>query len=109
MQVVNQSGRSKNPLRRIVPSFIGNKYETTMTTVSSGVNFAFPYVHPYTHTGSNQGPDWDHVIHYSMTHISIKYGMKIFGTIRVNAGSKKIKNLHLRNKFKPVDPRTLRK
>ena len=92
-----------------MPSFSGNKYETNVTTFSSGVNFAFPYVHPYTHMRSNQGPDWDHVIHYSMTQISMKYGMKRFGTIGVNAGSNEIKHLHLRNIFKPVDPRTLSK
>ena len=68
-----------------MPSFSGNKYETTMNTVYSGVKFGFPYVHPYTHMISNQGPDWYHVIHYSMAHISMKSGMKIFGTRRVDA------------------------
>ena len=67
-------------MNRIVPPFSGKKYETNVTTVGSGVNFALPYVQPETHMRSNHGPDWYNVIHYIMTHISMKEGMKIFGT-----------------------------
>ena len=37
----------------------------------------------------------------------MKYGMKIFGTRGVNAGSNKIKYMRLCNTFQPVDLRTI--
>ena len=49
MKVVRQSGPSKNLARRIVTSFIGNKYETNTTTVFSGVKFSFTFVNQDTH------------------------------------------------------------
>ena len=70
-----------------------------MDTVGSGVNVAFPYVHPDIHMISNQGPDWDHVINYAMNQISMKSVMKIFGIIGVNAVSNELNQLHLHNKF----------
>ena len=70
-----------------------------MTSVGSGVKLEFPYVNPYNHTIPNQGPDWDHVIHYDMTQLSMKVGMEIFGTRGVYAVSKEPKNMHLRSPF----------
>ena len=107
MQVVRQSGRSKKLVSSTVPSFSGNKYNTTVTTVCSGVNFAFPFMHPDIQMRSNQGPDWDHVIHYAMIQIYMKAVMKIFGTRRVLSVSNKLKKPHLRNKFETLYPRTL--
>ena len=80
-----------------------------MTTVRIGVKIAPPCVHPYTHMISNQGTDFDHVMHYATTQISMKSVMEIFGTRGVNSVSKGIKQLHLRNTFEPLYPHTLRK
>ena len=80
MEVVRQSGRSKNTVSRNVPLFRGNKYDNSVTIVGSGIELVLHFVNPDTHVRSNQGPDWYNVIHYIMTHISMKEGMKIFGT-----------------------------
>ena len=91
----------------IVPPFSGKKYQTTVTIVVSGESFAFPYMILYTHMRSNQWPDWYHLIHYAMTQISMKAGMKIFGTRGVNAVQNDLKHFHLCNKFEPLYPHTL--
>ena len=39
----------------------------------------------------------------------MKAGVKIFGTVGVDAGSKELKQVHLRTMFEPLYPRTLRK
>ena len=109
IQVVRRSGRSKNPVIMIVPSFSGNKYDTTVTMVVSGVNFAFPYVHPDNHIRSNQCPYRDHEIHYATTHIYTEVGMKRCRTISVYEVSNKLKQLHFRNTFEPIYPLTLSK
>ena len=109
MQGVRQLGRSKNPVIRVFPSFRVIKYDTTMTTVDSEVKFSFPCVHPDTHMRKNQGHDWGHGIHYAMTQIYMKSGMKTFVTRGVDAVSSDIKQLHLRNTFETLYPRTLSK
>ena len=81
----------------IVPSFSGDKYETTMNIVGSVVKFASPYVNPETQMRSNQVLDWDHAIHYAMNHLSMKSDMKIFGTRGVHAVSNELRKLHLCN------------
>ena len=96
-------------MRIIVPSFSGNKYENTLTTAGSGVNILFHYVHPDTHMRSHQGPGWYRVIHYVMAQLSMKSGVKIFGTGGVNAVSNYIKQMYLLNTFEPLEPRTLKK
>ena len=58
---------------------------------------------------SNHGPDWYNVINYAMTQISMKSGMKIFGTRGFYVVSKQLKQIHLRNTLGTYDPYTLRK
>ena len=60
-------------------------------------------MNPYTQTRSNQGPQWDHIIHYTMNHISMKAGIKIFGTRGVDTVSKKLRNIKLCREFNPID------
>ena len=57
----------------------------------------------------NQGPDWGHVIYYSMTQMSMKSGVEIFVTRGVNAVSIELKQLHLSFKIESLDPHTLSK
>ena len=57
--------------------------------------------------GSNQGTDLYHVMHYSITQISLKSGSKLFGTRGVGAVSNEIKQLHLSNTFEPLIPCTI--
>ena len=83
----------------IVPSFSGKKYETTVNTVGSGVKFALSYVYPNTHMRSNLGPDWDHVIYYSITQLYMKSGIEIFVTGGVDAVSNELNKLHPCNTF----------
>ena len=53
----------------------GNKYaESTATTLNQTM------IHPYTHMQLNLGPSWDHLVHYAMIQISMKAGLKIWGT-----------------------------
>ena len=90
-------------------SFIRKKYENNITTVGSIVKFSFPSVHTDNHMRSNQGPDWYHVMHYTMKHLYMKLGIKRFGTRGVDSVSKELKQMHLCNTFKPLDPHTLSK
>ena len=99
IQVVRYTGCHKNPVNIIVPSFSGNKYETTVTTVGSVGKFIFHYVHLYNHMRSNQRSIWYHMIQYAMTQIYMKSGIKIFGTRLVDAVSHELKQLHLHNTF----------
>ena len=109
MEVVRQSGRSKNTVSRNVPLFRGNKYDNSVTIVGSGIELVLHFVNPDTHVRSNQGPDWYHVINFSMNQISMKAGMQIFGTIVVYEVSNELKYLYLHNTFEPLNPLTLSK
>ena len=82
---------------------IGKKYaETTATTLNQTI-------HPDTHTKLNLGPSWDHVVHYAMTQLSTKTGLKIWGTKGSQAVSNELSQLHLRNTFRPINPKSLSK
>ena len=107
MEVVRQSGRSKNTVSRNVPLFRGNKYDNSVTIVGSGIELVLHFVNPDTHVRSNQGPDWYHTIYYATTQKYMKAGMKIFETRGVYAVSNDIKQLHLRNTFEPLYPSIL--
>ena len=66
-----RSGRITAPVTRFEPSFTGNKYaETTVTTIHKST------IHPDTHMSLNEGQAWDHVVHYTMTQLSMKAGLK---------------------------------
>ena len=55
-------------------SMTGKKYaETTVTRLNQTIQ-------PDTHMQLNLGPSWDHVVHYAMTQLSMKAGLKIWGT-----------------------------
>ena len=79
-----RSTRFKKPVSCIVPSFSGKKYHTADTLISWENMFAT--VHPDTHIRLSQGIDYDHVIFYAMTHLSMKAGMRRWGFKRPNAG-----------------------
>ena len=67
---VRRTTRNPEPMTPYKPSMTGNKYaETTATTLNQTI-------HPDTHMKLNLGPSWDHVVHYAMTHLSMKAGLK---------------------------------
>ena len=67
------SGPIPVPVTRFEPSFTGKKYaETTATTIDQTT------IHPDTHMSLNQGQALDHVVHYTMTQLSMKAGLKIW-------------------------------
>ena len=69
---VRRSTRTPFPSTPYEPSMNGNNYaETTATTLNQTI-------HPDTHMQLNLGPYWDHVVHYTMTQISMKAGLKIW-------------------------------
>ena len=73
-----RSGRIPVPITRFEPSFTGKKYaETTATTIYQTNQTT---IYPDTHMSLNEGSAWDHVVHYSMTQLSIKSGLKRRGT-----------------------------
>ena len=81
----------------------GNKYaETTAATFNQTI-------HPDTHMQLNLGPYWDHVVHYAMTQISMKSGLKRWGTKGSQAISNELSQLHLRDTFRPINPKSLSK
>ena len=81
-----------------------NKYsETTATTLNQTT------IHPGTHMQLNLGPSWDHVVHYAMTQLSMKAGLKIWGTKGSQAVSNELSQLHLLDTFRPINPKSLSK
>ena len=57
----------------------------------------------------NYGADWDQVLHYSMTQLSIKACMRQWGDKGQNAVSKELSQLHMRDAFEPSNPKNLNK
>ena len=55
------------------------------------------------------GPSWDHVVHYAMTQLFMKARLKIWGTKGSQAVSNELSQLHLRDTFRPINPRSLSK
>ena len=70
-----QSNRFHNPVKIYEPSFTGKKYATSAITVGH----SFATIHPNAHMLDNYGVDWDHVMHVTMTQLSMKAGMKRWG------------------------------
>ena len=67
----------------------GKKYaETTATTLNQTI-------HPGTNMKLNLGPSWDHVVHYAMTQLSMKAGLKRWGTKGWQVASNELSQLHL--------------
>ena len=65
--------RTPVPMTPYEPSMTGKKYaETTATTLNQTI-------HPDTHMQLNSGPSWEHVVHYAMTQLSMKAGLKRWG------------------------------
>ena len=99
-----QLGRSPAPVTQFEQSFTGKKYaETTATTIHKST------IHPDTHMSLNEGQAWDHVVHYTMTQISMKEGLKIWGNKGKQAVSKELSQLHMRDNFRPMNLKTLSK
>ena len=95
--------RTPAPRTPYEPSMPVNKYaETTETTLNQTI-------HPDTHMQLNLGPSWDHVVHYAMTQLSIKAGLKIWGTKGSQAVSNELSQLHLRDTFRPINTKSLSK
>ena len=66
------SGRIPVPVTIFEPSFTGKKYvDTTATTIDQTI------IRPDTHMSLNEGQAWYRVVHYTMTQLSIKAGLKI--------------------------------
>ena len=62
--------------------------ETTATVLNQTIN-------PDTHMQLNLGPSWYHVVHYEMRQLSMKAGLKIWGTKGLQAVSHELSHLHL--------------
>ena len=57
----------------------------------------------------NEGQAWDHVVHYTMTQLSMNAGLKIWGNKGKQAVSKELLQLHMRYIFRPINSKTLLK
>ena len=57
----------------------------------------------------NYGAEWNQVLHYSMTQLSMKARMRQWGDKGKNASSKDLSQLHMRDTFGPNNPKTLNK
>ena len=98
------SGRITAPVTRFEPSFTGKKYaETTETTIHKST------IHPDTHMSLNEGQAWDHVVHYTMTQLSMKVGLKRWVNKGKKEVSKELSQLHMRDTFRPINSKTLSK
>ena len=68
------SGRIPTPVTIFETSFTGKKYtETTAITIDQTT------IHPDAHMSLNEGQAWYHVVHYTMTQLSMKSGLKRWG------------------------------
>ena len=98
------SGRIPVPMTIFEPSFTGKKYaETTATTIDQTT------IHPDTHMSLNEGPSWDHVVHYITIQLSTKAGLKRWGKKGKQAVTNELSQLHMRDNFRPINPKTLSK
>ena len=77
--------------------------ETTATTLNQTT------IHPDTHMQLNLGPSWDHVFNYTMPQLSMEAGLKIWGTKGSQDVSNELSQIHLRDTFRPINPRSLSK
>ena len=91
-----RSNRVRNPVKIYEPSFTGKKY-------------SFATIHPDAHMLENYGVDWDHVMHVTMTQLSMKAGMKRWGRPATKSVSKELQQLHFQDTFEPVNHKTLTK
>ena len=57
----------------------------------------------------NEGQAWDHVVHYTMTQISMKAGLKRWGNKGKQAISKELLQFHMQDTFRPINSKTLSK
>ena len=57
----------------------------------------------------NLGPSWDHVVHYAMTQLSMKAGLKRWGKQGSQSVSNELSQLHLRDTFRPINNKSLSK
>ena len=57
----------------------------------------------------SQGIDYDHVVFYAMTQLSMKAGMRRWGEPATEAVSTELEQLHYRDTFEPVNHRSLSK
>ena len=81
----------------------GKKYaETTATKFNQTI-------HPDTHMQLNLGPYWYHVVHYAMTQLSMKTGLKRWGTKGSQAVSNEISQIQMQDTFRPINPKSLSK
>ena len=96
---VRRTTRTPVPRKPYEPSMNRKKYaEITATTLNQTI-------HPDTHTQLNLGPSWDHVVHYERTQLSMTAGLKIWGTKGSQAVSNELSQLHLRDTFRPINPK----
>ena len=85
-------------MTRFEPSFTGEKYaETTETKIDQTT------IQPDTHMSLNEGKAWDHVVHYTMTQLSMKAGLKIWVNKGKQAVSKELLQLHMQDTFRPIN------
>ena len=99
-----RSGRIPAPVTRFELSFKGKKYaETTATTIDQKT------IHPDTHMSLNEGQAWDHVVQYTTTQLSMKAGLKRWGTKDKQAVTNELSQLHMRDTFRPINPKNLSK
>jgi Reverse transcriptase (RNA-dependent DNA polymerase) len=90
---VRRSTRTQNQPTAYAPSFEGKSYS------------AVTLVHPDAH----MNPDYTLVAHHIMTQLSMKAGMKRWKNKAEGAVTKELQQLHFRDTFEPIDPKTLSK
>ena len=72
-------------------------------------NFTFATIHPDTLMLLKYIADWDQVFRCSMTQLSMKVGMRRWDNKGHNDVSKELSQLHMRDTFEPINPKTLNK
>lgn len=96
VQPLRLSMRSRQPIRRLDPTFIGQTHGESMMTQISSITHPDKYI------------DRDMIImHACITQVSMKRGLRKYNLDGERAVIKEIQKLHLREKFHPIHHKQL--
>jgi hypothetical protein len=97
---VRRSGRSRTQVKRYSPSMTGKRYEYALSQIQLKEAALYPDTHMFFHRGAMQAePD---VVGAIMTQLSLKAGLKRWGDKGRAAVHSEMKQLHMRETFRPL-------
>jgi Reverse transcriptase (RNA-dependent DNA polymerase) len=97
---LRRSARAREPAKRLVMSFRGQRYdETAFSNIMCDAQAGTEMEQVSTAMGEDA---WDVLTHYAMTQLSLKAGLKAFGKKGQQGVFKELSQLHWRDTFEPL-------